>query len=106
MELLGIPGAVLVQGSAAGALIFVVLAIVTGRLVPRRSLEDVREDRDKRLGEANARGDEWRAAYQAENARNDLQGKHIEQLLEMSRTTNALLESLKRASDQRSGRRP
>ena len=107
-ELLGIPGAVLVQGGAAGALAFVVLAIVTGRLVPRRVVEDVRADRDARLADRDtamaaekARGDEWRAASLAQDARNDLLTQHVEQLLESSRTTNALLEGMKQVAQEK-----
>lgn len=101
MDLLGIRGAVVVQGGAFGVLILVVLAIVTGRLVPRRSLEDVRADRDARLADEKARGDEWRAAAQAQDARNDVLTRQVEQLLETARTTNALIEGLKQASQEK-----
>lgn len=101
MELFGIPGAVLIQGGAVGVLILVVLAIITGRLVPRRSVDDVRADRDARLAEARARGDEWRAAAQTQDARNDLLSEQVAQLLDATRTTNALIEGLRKASEAR-----
>jgi hypothetical protein len=101
MELFGIPGSVLVQGGATAVLILVVLAIVTGRLIPRRSLEDVRADRDARLAEERARGDEWRAAAQAQDTRNDLLSQQVGQLLDAARTTNALIEGLRQASQER-----
>jgi hypothetical protein len=105
LELFGIPGTIIVQGGAVTVLLVVVLAIVTGRLVPRKVLIDVRKDRDARLKERDAlvlaeraRGDEWRAAAQAQDARNDVQSQQIQQLMEIGRTTNALIEGLKRAS--------
>jgi hypothetical protein len=103
LELFGIPCAALVQGGAAGVLIVVVLAIVTGRLVPRRSLDDVRTDRDARLAEEKARGDEWRAAAQIQDARNDLLSQQVGQLLDAARTTNSLIEGLRQASKERRG---
>lgn len=101
MDLFGIPGGVILQGGAAGVLLIVVMAIVTGRLVPRRSLEDVRADRDARIAEEKARGDEWRAAAQTQDARNDVLTQQVGQLLEAARTTNALIEGLKQAYQEK-----
>jgi hypothetical protein len=101
LDLFGIPGTVIVQGGAVGVLVFVVLAILVGRLVPRKSLEDVRADRDARLAEAKIRGDEWRATALAQEERSDVQARQIDQLLEANRTTNALIEGLKQASQER-----
>jgi hypothetical protein len=77
LELLGIPGIALVQGGAVAVLTMVVLA------------------------KANHRGDEWRAASQTQDARNDVLTQHVEQLLEAARTTNALIEGLKQASQEK-----
>lgn len=101
MDLFGIPGSVIVQGGAVAVLTLVVLAIITGRLIPRRSLDDVRADRDARIAEERARGDEWRAAAQAQDARNDLLSQQVAQLLDTARTTNALIEGLRQASQER-----
>ncbi len=103
MDPFGIPGAVLVQGGAVSVLIAAVLAVMTGRIVPRRTLEDVRTDRDARLAEEKARGDEWRAAAQTQDARNDLLSQQVGQLLDAARTTNALIEGLRQASKERRG---
>jgi hypothetical protein len=51
------------QGGTAGIIGFIVLCIIRGWLVPRKTLEDVRADRDARIGEANARAVEWKEAY-------------------------------------------
>jgi hypothetical protein len=101
LDLLGIPGTVLIQGGAVAVLTLVVLLIVTGRLVPRRYLADLRADRDARLAEEKTRGDEWRAAATAQDARNDVLTRQVEQLLETARTTNALIEGLKMASQEK-----
>lgn len=101
MDLFGIPAGVVIQGGAVGVLTFVVLAILVGRLVPRKSLEDVRTDRDARIAEVKVRGDEWRAAALAQEERNDVLARQLELLLEANRTTNALIEGLKKASQER-----
>jgi hypothetical protein len=101
LELFGIPGVFILQGGAVGVLLIVVLSIITGRLVPRRSLEDVRTDRDARIAEEKDRGDEWRAAAQTQDARNDVLTQQVAQLLEAARTTNALIEGLKQAYQEK-----
>lgn len=101
MDLFGVPGTVIAQGGAVGILAMVVTAIVFGRLVPRKVLEDVRTDRDARLAAEKARGDEWRAAALAQDERNDVQARQLSDLLEANRTTNALIETLKLVSQER-----
>lgn len=101
MDLLGVPGAVIAQGGAIGVLTLVIIAIVSGRLVPRKVLEDVRADRDARLAAEKARGDEWRAAALAQDERNDVQARQLSELLDTTRTTNALIDGLKQATQER-----
>ena len=101
MDLFGIPGSVIVQGGAVAVLLIAVLGILTGRIVPVRTVDDLRKDRDARLAEERARGDEWRAAAQAQDARNDLLSQQVAQLLDTARTTNALIEGLRQASQER-----
>lgn len=101
MELWGIPGSVVVQGGAVGLLAMVVVAVLVGKLVPRKSLDDVRADRDSRLADEKARGDEWRAAALAQDERNDVLARQLAELLDATRTTNALIEGLKQASQER-----
>lgn len=101
MELFGIPDAVLVQGSAVALLAVFVGAILSGRLVPRKVLEDGLKDRDAMIAAEKARGDEWRAAAVAQDGRNDVQAQQLAELLSATRTTNALIEGLKQASQGR-----
>ena len=46
MELLPIPGEWVIQGGAVGLVGLIVLMILRGVLVPRKVLEEVKEDRD------------------------------------------------------------
>lgn len=101
MELFGIPGDVITQGGAVGVLLITVVGILTGRLIPRKSLDDVRKDRDARLAEERARGDEWRAAAQAQDSRNDLLTQQVAQLVDTMRTMNALIDGMRQASRER-----
>lgn len=80
---IGIPVSTL---TPAGLLAVLILLIGLGRLVPRRTMEDVIHDRD-----------EWRAAHRiSEQARVEL-AETVTEMLEQMRTTNALLQSLQRS---------
>lgn len=82
------------QLSAAAILAVVILLVLTGRLVPRRTLEDAREDRELRARELAAERDTWRVAAEREcAARIELQGQMAE-LLELSRTAAHVLSAL------------
>jgi hypothetical protein len=101
VELLGIPGDVLLQGSAFGLLLVVIAAILFGRLIPDRFLDRLLQLQNDRLAEEKARGDEWRAANQAQEQRNDVLARQITELTEIGRTTNALIEGIKQAAEKR-----
>ncbi|MCX5209829.1 hypothetical protein OG689_11085 [Kitasatospora sp. NBC_00240] len=73
----------MIQGGAVGVVTLIVLLILTGRLVPRRTYEDMREERDT-----------WRAAHQvSEEARHVAQDQNGE-LLEVARVAVPLLRAL------------
>ncbi len=77
---LGIP---ISQLTPAGLLAVLILLIALGRLVPRRTMEDVIHDRD-----------EWRSAHRiSEQGRVEL-AETVEAMLEQMRTTNAVLHSI------------
>ncbi|MGA4867551.1 hypothetical protein ACPB9J_33495 [Streptomyces lavendulocolor] len=74
--------------SAAGPttlLALVVLLILTGRLVPRSTLQDMREERDT-----------WRAAHSESEAARQAEREQVGELLEMARLGNQVLNSLPR----------
>lgn len=105
MDLWGIPGEVVVQGGAVGVLILAVVGLMLGRIVPRRSVTDLLTLHAERLADEKARGDEWKATAKATEVRNDELARQLSELLEVGHTTNALIEGLKRASEQREDRR-
>lgn len=100
MELLGIPGAALIQGGATALLGVAFLLVFTGRLVPRKTFDDARADWAKQLAAEQRRGDEWSKAAEVQSARNEVLAHQVEQLLETARTTNALIEGLRQASQR------
>jgi hypothetical protein len=106
LELFGIPGTVIVQGGAVGVLFFAVLAVLLGRLHPDRTVDRIEKGHADRLSQEKARGDEWKAFGQAQGERNELLAQQLAELTEVGRTTNALIEGLKKAAEQRPGRRP
>lgn len=71
-----------------GALLtLVVILILTGRLIPRRTFQDMRDDRDH-----------WRtAAALSEETKRELASQNAE-LLEAVRTANAFYRSIEKAS--------
>jgi hypothetical protein len=73
---------------AAGLLVLVVLLILTGRLVPRSTLLDMREERDT-----------WRAAHTESEAARQAEREQVTELLELSRTAGHVLTSLPRARE-------
>jgi len=78
------------QLGPTGLLAVLVLLILVGRLVPRRTMEDILHDRD-----------EWRAAHKiSEDARAEGQ-KQVDELLEHARTTDQFIRSLPHPADPR-----
>lgn len=79
-ELAGIPVGTLTPAALLGILI---LLIALGKLVPRRTMEDIIHDRN-----------EWRTAHRiSEQSRVELAGM-VGELLEHARTTDAFIRSL------------
>lgn len=82
------------QAGAGGLVALIVLMILTGRLVARRQLVDLRADRDAQLTEVRAERDTWRAAAEREaTERRALQATAAESL-ELSRTAVHLLTAM------------
>lgn len=74
MELLGIPATTIVQGGLGTFGLLSMLLILTGRLIPIRT-------HDREMSAEAKRGDDWRAAYQAESARADEVSGQLAQIL-------------------------
>lgn len=76
---------------ATGLLAVVVLMVLTGRLVPRASLEELRADKDKQI-------DTWRTAYERALEVQDVQQGHIRELMEANRTTTNVIQAVGQAA--------
>ncbi len=76
----------------SGLLVLVVLLILTGRLVPRSTLVDMREERDT-----------WRAAHSESEAARQAEREQVTELLELSRTAGHVLTALPRAREVTAG---
>lgn len=87
------------QLGAGGVVVLVVLLVIFGMLVPVRTL-------NRELEQANKRGDDWKAAYDASDARADAQAVQIGELLELARTANALIQAMQVAASRQSERDP
>ncbi|MEU1800914.1 hypothetical protein [Streptomyces sp. NPDC019937] len=78
-----------VQGGAVALLAVAVLMVLTGRLIPRRTYDDLKEERDT-----------WRnAALESEKGRAEDRAQ-VGELLETTRTTGHVLASLPLPGDQ------
>lgn len=74
------------NGIGLGALLtLVVLLILTGRLVPRRTHEDALSDRDN-----------WRSAFMESEAARKVEHEQVEELLEMAKLGGHILTALPR----------
>ena len=80
----------------AGALVtLIVLLILTGRLVPRQQMLDLREDRDK-----------WRAAAENSEKAMHTYGMAQEKLLVLAETTNHALVEIQELAQRAAGEKP
>ena len=90
--LTSIPAPFLLQGGAVSLLALFVVAILTGRLVPRSTYED-------KIKEAN----DWKAAWTtSEKAREEL-SKNVQVAIELGRITEKLMIASAGAPDKEKG---
>lgn len=73
----------LVQGGAAGLLALVVLLVLTGRLIPRRTYDDLRQERDM-----------WRTAFQASEEARHVEREQAVTAVEVGQTAVRVLQAL------------
>jgi DNA-binding GntR family transcriptional regulator len=89
-------------GALAALIIFAVVAVWRGWLVPRSTLRTLDTTRgyveavqEKRLAESVAREQEWKAAWLAAEQARQLQAAQIGDLLELAKTTDAFIRGLR-----------
>lgn len=76
---------------ATGLLALVVLMILRGSLIPRRSFQDLVAEKDRQI-------ETWRTAYETGQSVQEVQRQQISALLEANRTTTHVIESLPHAA--------
>jgi hypothetical protein len=81
-------------GSATALLGVVFLLFCMGMIIPRRSLQDTREDRDSRLAEKQKEVDLWKSAYDHQINTNQELVRQVSTLMEVARTADHVLRAL------------
>lgn len=76
---------------ATGLLAVVVVMVLTGRLVPRSTLDSLRTDKDAQINT-------WKTAYEKAVSAQDVQRGQITTLLDASRVTTHVIQALPRAA--------
>lgn len=76
---------------AGGLLAFAVILILRGSLIPRRVVDDMRTEKDKQI-------DTWRMAFESGQKVQETQRQQITILLEATKTTTHVIESIPRAA--------
>lgn len=79
----------------------VIVLFFTGRIVTRKQLQDLRDDRDARLREARAEAAAWQRAWETERDARRVQSAHIDELLDVGRATSKLLNALPSVAAER-----
>jgi hypothetical protein len=77
-----------------GLLTLAIYLILSGKLVPRSVVEDVRSDRDERIKAMAEDRDIWKDAYHVSEAGRDKQGTILTELFEYAKTTDHFIRSL------------
>lgn len=87
-------GISLLQGGAAAIVVLCVLLVLTGKLVWHKQLEQVRQDADKRVEQANAETSRWRKAYEYSEHARRIDAEHAGRLLEFAHVTSRIVSAL------------
>lgn len=85
----------LLPASFTGILTIVILLIIRGYLVPRRTMDAFLRVKDERLSDAIARGDEYKKASETYREALSTRDSQLGELLEYARTMDAFLRSLR-----------
>lgn len=89
----------LVNGSAVTLLAGVVMAILRGLLVPRATLDVLREDLGKRVDTAEATAEQWRQVAM-------INSRQVDALLIVARVTEQTMRALPSVSESTDGAGP
>jgi hypothetical protein len=78
-----------------------VYAILTGRLVPRRVLEERVNDQKERTLQIAEERDGWKSAHETSEGTRRIMAEQVEKLIAMGTVTNQLLSSIKGEAQER-----
>lgn len=79
-----------------GVLVSGLYAILSGKLVPRATLDVLNAQWEARLAESNKREQDWRTAYQNEAERGDNDSRVLDKLMTYAETADRVLQNLPR----------
>lgn len=83
----------LLAGSPWALAVLILVAMVRGWLVPQKTVE-------RELQAADRRAEDYKAAWQAADARADAQADYLRELLDIGRTSASALEALRAAAQK------
>lgn len=75
---------------ATGLLAVVVILVLTGRLVPKSTVDELRTDKDKQI-------EIWKTAYETSVTTQEVQRGHITALLEANRAATNVIRAIPQA---------
>jgi hypothetical protein len=78
----------------AGLITLAIMLILTGRLIPRSTVEASRADWHDRLEAKEVQVQDWKQAYFRSLDTQAVQGEQIRELLELSKTTAYFIQAL------------
>jgi hypothetical protein len=85
----------LIPAGATGILALVVLLILRGYLVPRRTMDQFLRIKDERLADSIVRGDEYKKAAEIYREALSTRDSQLGEILEYARTADAFFRSLR-----------
>lgn len=83
-----------VQLGALGVLLAAFWLVYTGRLMPKSTVDVIRSVLERRIDEKTTEASEWKAAAESATAASRESVAQMGELLQTTRTTNALVEGL------------
>ncbi len=91
MEFLGLPAELLGNLSGYAVVTLFVVAILTGRLIPRATADTNIQVLKERVADANAEADAWRQAYLGQSKANSTLVEQAQPAVEVSQLLDELL---------------
>lgn len=89
------------QLTAGGMLLVAVWLILTGKILPKATLTELRADMEARIQDARKEADDWRAAFTAASESQQLQSQMLRELLENGKTSLSVLTALRETLERK-----